>query len=169
MAKGITLIGMPGSGKSTIGRLLAGRLGFTFVDLDNLIRDKEGKTHAQIAREKGDAELSRLEEFYTLGLNFENTVFAPGGSIVYSSGAMEKLRRDTEIIYLKLPLAEIGSRLSGNLETRGIVGLKEKGLDGLFAERSVLYEKFAHWSVNCSGLSEDQIIDIILMFLRTLE
>src|SRR3972149_6935474 len=156
--KGITLIGMPGVGKSTIGRLLAEKIGFSFVDLDNLIRDREGRTHAQIAQEKGDSELSRLEEFYTLGLNLEKTVFSPGGSIVYLPKAMEKLRRETLVIYLSAPIDVIRKNLGDRIDERGIVGLKEKGLGGIFSERAPLYEKFAHQSINCVGLSEDQII-----------
>ena len=159
--KSITLIGMPGVGKSTIGRILAERLGFKFVDLDVLIYDKEGKSHDVVARESGDHKLMELENKYTLELDLTNTIFSPGGSIVYSPQAMEKLQNETNIIYLDLPLEELKGRLSHNLETRGIVGLTEKGLDGLFAERTPLYRKFAHHIVDCLGLNEEEIINRI--------
>ncbi len=165
MAKGITLIGMPGAGKSTIGRMLATRLGFSFVDLDNLIRDREGKTHSQIAREKGDAELSRLEEFYTLGINLEKTVFAPGGSIVYLPLAMEKITAETKVIYLDTPLEMIAENLGYQIDQRGIIGLKEKGLAGVFAERRPLYERYAYDRINCRGLKPDEICERLASLL----
>ena len=152
---------MPGAGKSTIGKMLAKQLGFEFVDLDILIKEKEGKSHDKIAREKGDAELLRLENLYTLDLDLADTVFSPGGSIVYSSEAMDKLKKETQIIYLELPLEEIKKRLGKKASTRGIIGFKEKGLDGLFSERTPLYESFADHTIFCSGLSDKQILEKI--------
>ncbi len=165
--KGITLIGMPGSGKSTIGRKLTERLNFKFIDLDDLIKDKSGRSHAEILEKDGRDALVNLENQLTLELDLKKTVFSPGGSIVYSPEAMEKLRMGTTIIYLVLPLEEIKKRLHGKIETRGIVGLKEKGLEALFAERIPLYQKFAHHTISCKNLNDQQIIDIILTFLRT--
>ena len=152
---------MPGVGKSTIGRLLAGKIGFAFLDLDNLIRDSEGKTHAQIAQERGDQELSRLEESHTLKANLEKTVFAPGGSIVYSALAMEKLCRETLVIYLSAPLSVISDRLGEQVSARGIVGFVEKGLAGVFAERAPLYEKYAHRRIECGAETAGQLADKI--------
>ncbi|MDO8467082.1 MAG: shikimate kinase [bacterium] len=152
---------MPGSGKSTIGRLLAEKIGFSFVDLDNLIRDREGKTHTQIILEKGDKELVRLEEFYTATLNLEKTVFAPGGSIVYSPAAMEKLRQETVAIYLSTPIDVIRKNLGDQIEQRGIVGLRGRGLEGVFAERSPLYEKYAHFTVDCGSKSAEEVCDAV--------
>lgn len=159
--RGITLIGMPGSGKSTVGRILADRLGFNFIDLDNLIRDKEGKSHSDIAEEKGDSELSRLEEVYTLGLNFDKTVFAPGGSIVYSSAAMEKLRQETSVIYLLTSIDAIRKNLGDGINQRGIIGFKEKGLEGVFAERRPLYEKYAHFTFDCGSKSAEEVSEAV--------
>lgn len=163
--RGITLIGMPGSGKSTVGRLLAERIGFAFVDLDNLIRDSEGKTHAQIAAEKGDAELVRLENEYTAALNLEKTVFAPGGSMVYSSVAMEKLCKETMVVFLSLPLEMISKNLGADIKSRGIVGFNEKGLDGVLAERRPLYEKYAGHTIDCAGLAPQEICEKLVALL----
>lgn len=174
--KAITLIGMPGAGKSTIGKVLADRLGFSagggpasgwkFVDLDVVIKEKEGKSHAEIAKKKGDDALVKIEETYTLGLDFDRVVFSPGGSIVYSPRAMEKLRRETWIIYLDLPFEEIRKRLGENLETRGIVGLAQKGLEGLFAERTPFYQKYAHHIINCLNLSDAEVVQKIYALLQ---
>lgn len=159
--KGITLIGMPGSGKSTIGKILAEKLGWNFIDLDILIKEKTGKTHAEILEEKGNQELLRLEDNLTFSLNLADAVFSPGGSIVYSALAMERLRKETIIIYLELSLSEIKSRLGDKIDGRGIVGLKEKGLEKLFKERDFLYRKYAQKVINCSGLSEKEILKAI--------
>lgn len=163
--KGITFIGMPACGKSAIGRLLADRLGYYIIDLDELIKEKEGKSHSEILEEFGEKELLRLEEMYALDLNFSRTVFSPGGSIIYSPKAMEKLRKETNIIYLELPLLEIENRLSGKIDSRGIIGLKEKGLERLFEERHYLYKKFCHHTINCRGLNQEEIIKLIYAVL----
>ncbi|MBI3046256.1 MAG: AAA family ATPase [Candidatus Harrisonbacteria bacterium] len=160
--KGITLIGMPGSGKSTIGKLLAKKLGCKFVDLDILIKEKENRGHEEILEKDGGAELLRLENLYTLDLDLENTVFSPGGSIVYSLPAMRKLQKETNIIYLKLPLLEIENRLGGKIDSRGIVGFKEKGIKKLFRERDILYKNFSHKIISCLGLDKEQLIYEIL-------
>lgn len=156
--KGITLIGMPASGKSTIGKLLAKKLGWKFIDLDILIKVQGGKSHADILAEQGDSALLNLEEFYTLGLNLADTVFSPGGSIVYSARAMEKLGKETEIIYLNLPMEEIRRRLGAAINDRGIVGLREKGLEKLYEERDSLYRQYSHRVIDCSRLKEDDIL-----------
>jgi len=159
---GITLIGMPGSGKSTIGKLLAEKLGYKFVDLDILIKEKGGCGHEEILEKDGEAELLRLENLYTLDLDLENTIFAPGGSIIYSLPAMEKLRKETNIIYLELPFWEIKNRLGDSIDSRGIVYFREKGIIKLFQERDILYKKFSHKIIPCLGLDKERLIHEIL-------
>jgi len=156
--KALTLIGMPGSGKSTVGKAFAKKNGFRFVDLDALILKKEGKSHVAIMKEKGEKELLKLEEIYTLGLDFSSLVFSPGGSIVYSPKAMKKIKEESKIIYLELPLEEIKKRLGNEAENRGIVGFVEKGIDGIFRERAPLYKDCADVTLNCFGLSIKGII-----------
>jgi len=163
--KGITLIGMPGSGKSTIGKMLADVLKRKFADLDILILKKEGRSHADILEKDGEEELLRLEEKYTLGIDLFNTVFSPGGSIVYSDLAMKKLERETEIFYFMLPVEEIKRRLGGAINKRGIVGLREKGLKRLFQERDILYRKFSDKIIDCGGLNKKEIMESIQQFL----
>lgn len=162
MPKGITLIGMPGSGKSTIGKLLAERVDFHFIDLDSHISEREKEPHYLIAKRNGQTLLD-LEEKYALELPLGETVLAPGGSIIYSEPAMDRLRRDTTVVYLEMPLQEIEHRLSRiDLNFRGIIGMEEKGIDGLFRERVPLYEKYAHVTVPCAGLKTDDVVDKII-------
>ncbi len=163
--KGVTLIGMPGSGKSTIGKVLAENLGWRFIDLDLLIKDKEGRSHFEILEQNGDRALLRLEEKHTLELNFDNTVFSPGGSIIYSKAAMDKLKNETRIFYLDLPFSEIVSRLGEGAKDRGIVGLGNKTLEELFEERVVRYRLAAHHIFDCHGFNEKKIADGIMWLM----
>lgn len=160
---GITLIGMPGSGKSTVGNVLAARLGWKFVDLDILILEKEGIGHEKILAQNGAQALLDLENKYTLELDMTGVVFSPGGSIVYSAPAMEKLRRDTLIVYLDVPLEEVRVRIGENPgNSRGIVGLEEKGLDGLFTERTPLFAKYAHYTIQSLGRDPQDVAEEVI-------
>ncbi len=159
----LTLVGMPGSGKSTIGKLVAGKLGWNFVDLDLLILEKTGESHDKILERNGREALLKLENSLTLELPFTKLVFSPGGSIIYSSQAMEKIKRESKIIYLALPLAEIIRRLADN--SRGIVDFKEKGYTGLYAERTPIYAQYAHYTIPCIGLNMNNIAEKVLNLL----
>jgi shikimate kinase len=167
--KGVTLIGMPGSGKSTVGKNLAELLQWKFVDLDKLILEKEGVSHDKILNIKGREELLRLENNYTLGLNLQEVVFSPGGSIVYSPEAMEKLKSETFIIYLDVPLEEIKRRIGDNAGNgRGVVDFKEKGIEGLFAERVPLYQTCAHYTIQKFNQNSEKMARDIAQIVKTL-
>ncbi len=159
--KGISFIGMPGAGKSIIGKQLAGLLGWDFVDLDDLIREKEGQDLIEIIQERGERGFVELEETYALRLDLANTVFSPGGSIIYSPRAMDRLQSETDVIYLDWPLEEVKKHLGDNLETRGIIGLALNGLDNLYKERVLLCQKLAHHTIQCANLNQEEIIDKI--------
>jgi len=148
--KGITFIGMPSSGKSTIGKLLAERLKWKFIDLDDLISQEEGIDITELIKQKGDKELSRFETDYTLKQNLSDVVFSPGGSIIYSAAAMKKIREETIAIYLDVSLEEIKKRIGKHRRNQIIIGLKEKGLDDLFKERTAIYKLSADYIVDCS-------------------
>ena len=156
--KGITLIGMPGAGKSTIGKLLAKEMGFKFVDIDLLIPSID---------KRREEEILAFEEGYVLALDCLQTVVAPGGSIVYSKKAMTKLSKETTVIYLKRSFSEIKKRLANKIEGRGIVWHGCKSLEELFKERRPLYNGFAHYKIDCAGLSDKKIIrKICASFLK---
>ncbi len=157
---------MPGAGKSTIGKMLAKQLGFKFVDLDLLIKEKERRSHADILEKDGIDALLSVEEKYTLDLDLAKTVFSPGGSIIYSSEAMKKISEESTIFYLELPLKEIKRRLGKGIETRGIVGLREKGLEILFAERTPLYKSSAQHTISCSFLNDQAIVSKIVNLIQ---
>ncbi len=159
--KNIILIGMPGAGKSTVGVLLAKSLLMDFCDTDLIIQRKTKKALCDIINEKGTEYFISLEENIILSENFSNMVIATGGSAVYGEKAMSKLCKNGICVYLKVELPELVRRL-GDITTRGIAMDKEKGLDELFEERIPLYEKYADITVNCTGLTPEECVDIIV-------
>ena len=125
--KGITLVGMPGSGKSTAGKALAKSLGWDFIDLDIYIKEKTGRGHEVILDEDGEKALLALEENFTLGIDLNRVVFSPGGSIIYSRAAMKKLKEETLVVYLETPLAEFQDKKArGHYPSARHCGLKGK-------------------------------------------
>ena len=160
ISKAITLIGMPTSGKSTVGKILAKKLGWDFIDLDDLIKEKTGKSYDEILEQEGGEKLLEFENKFTLELDFGNSkkgiIFSPGGSIIYSPKAIKKIKNETRVIYIELPFHEIEKRLKERSIKGGIVGLKEKGLKKLFEERSLAYIKIADDSIKFDNLNEDK-------------
>jgi shikimate kinase len=147
----ITLIGMAGAGKSTIGKLLAKRLGYTFIDVDYLVMENTGMPLQSLIDKEGDWALVRFEEEAILRLEqVEDCIISPGGSVVYSEKAMEHLKKMSKIIFLDAPFRSIVRRLS-NARKRGIVGLKDRSLKELFEERTVLYQRYADFSIKLKG------------------
>jgi len=143
----ITLIGMAGAGKSTIGRALARRLNFTFIDVDCLITEKAGMTLQALIDRQGDSALIRFEEEAILKLEeVDECIISPGGSVVYSEKAMEHLKKVSKIVFLDAPFRSIIKRIR-NTRNRGIVGLRDRSLKELFEERVILYKKYADFTI----------------------
>jgi len=164
--KGITFIGLPGSGKSTVGKILADKLKLNYVDLDMLIFEKEGINHHEILKQKGESELKHLEEKYALELDFNDLIFSPGGSMVYSPSVMEKIKNESMVVYLVASAEDIKKRLGERLYKDGIIGLETKGLENVVKERLPLYEKYADFSITTSDLSPEIILNQILKQLN---
>lgn len=156
----IVLIGMPGAGKSTVGVVLAKKLGYSFVDADLVIQSWEGKLLHEIIAERGVEGFWMLEETVGESIEAERTVIATGGSAVYGGNAMAHYRQIGTVVYLSLPLEEIRERL-GDLTERGVTLKSGQDLDGLYAERQPLYERYADVTVDCEGLSIREIVEKI--------
>lgn len=157
----IVLIGMPAVGKSTIGVLLAKRLGRYFLDTDVYIQAIVGKTLQQIIDEQGLDEFCKIEEEQICCLDKTNCVIATGGSAVYSSSAMNHLKSNGTIVYLDLPLEMIKKRLT-DLNIRGVVMSKNQTLDDLYKKRAPLYEKWADIKIDCGTKLHDYIVRLII-------
>jgi shikimate kinase len=161
----IVLIGMPGSGKSTIGVLLAKYSSRDFIDTDVCIQAGEGKRLYEIITERGMKGFCEIEEKYILSLNCKGYVIATGGSVVYSRKAMEHLKSSGVIVHLDLSIPELEKRLS-DLDERGVVRAPGQTLEDLFREREPLYHRYADITVNCSGLTHEEVVERIISDLR---
>lgn len=148
--KNVILIGMPGSGKSTVGVVLAKKMGYRFIDSDLVIQEKYGKLLYQLIEERGEAGFLMLENEINASITAEGAVIATGGSAVYGKEAMRHFREIGQIVYLKLPFEELEQRL-GDLHERGVVLKKGYTLRDLYEERIPLYEKYADITIACEG------------------
>lgn len=146
----IILIGMPGCGKSTVGVLLAKRLGYRYIDLDLLIQEAAGKRLFEILRDDGEEAFADLENRVGAEVQATRTVIATGGSIVYGKDAMANLTALGRTVYLRVPFDELVKRIN-NFETRGILMKKGQTLADIYAERTPLYEQYADLTVDCDG------------------
>ena len=156
----ITLIGMPASGKSSVGVVLAKRLGKKFVDTDIVIQEKYGKLLKELIEEHGDEGFREIEDEVNAGLDLDNSIISPGGSVVYGEKAMQHLKEISVIIYLELSYTAIKSRL-GDLRERGITLKEGQSLKDLYLERVPLYEKYADITVKEMKKSLAKTIDEI--------
>lgn len=156
----IILIGMPGAGKSTVGVVLAKKLGYAFVDADLVIQSREGKLLHEIISERGVEGFWQTEESVGESIEARRTVIATGGSAVYGPNAMAHYKQIGTVVYLSLPLDGIRERL-GDLDERGVTLREGQDLSGLYEERVPLYEKYADYTVVCEGLSIREIVEKI--------
>ncbi|MFH1094042.1 MAG: shikimate kinase [Candidatus Omnitrophota bacterium] len=146
----ITLIGMPGAGKSSIGRTLASKLGFDFLDTDNIIEKRAKFKLQKIIDKYGEATFLDMEQQAVIGLGkIDNCVICPGGSVVYSHKAMSFLKENSVIVFLEADLECLKEHIS-DISTRGIVGLKGKDLEDVYQQRRSLYEKYADVTLKLS-------------------
>lgn len=155
--KNVILIGMPGAGKSTVGVVLAKRLGYTFLDSDLVIQQKYGKLLHELIREHGVEGFWKIENDVNAGLTCDKTVIATGGSAIYGAEAMEHLRSIGTVVYLRLTLSQIEERL-GDLTERGVTLREGQDLKALYEERTPLYEKYAHVIIDCDGQKVRELV-----------
>jgi len=162
VAMNITLIGMSGVGKSRIGRLLSRKLNYDYLDIDRLIEQRNNKKLQELIDCLGDEKFLKLEENAILSIGItNNSVISPGGSGIYSQRAMNFLKGISTIVFLNASLQEIKTR-AGNFSKRGIVGLKEKGLEKLFEERLPFYKRYADITVDIEDFDAELIASMII-------
>ena len=160
----LSLIGMPGAGKSTVGVLLAKRLGLDFLDTDLAIQLAEGRTLEEILAQDGHLALRAIEARVLAGLNVSRTVLATGGSAVYAAEAMQHLKSLGPVIYLEVPLEELERRIP-SLAGRGIAAAPGTTLASLAAERTPLYERTADLTVRADLDRPEAVVDAIVAAL----
>lgn len=157
----LVLIGMPSSGKSTAGVLLAKRIGYGFIDTDLIIQGEQGALLSQIIEKEGAEGFLAIEERVNAGIAAMRCVIATGGSVCYLPRAMEHLKTLGRVVYLKLSMEEVARRIP-SLVKRGVVmrGNVET-LEELYAERVPLYEQYADVTVCCDGQTIDETVAAI--------
>ena len=143
----VTLIGMPGSGKSTVGVLLAKALGFGFLDTDLVIQQREGALLQEILDQKGVPYFLDAEERAVCSVQCDQYVIAPGGSVVCREGAILHLKAMGPVIYLRVPLEELKTRIH-NMDSRGIALEPGQTLEDILTIRAPLYEQYADYVVD---------------------
>ena len=157
----IVLIGMPGSGKSTVGIILAKLTSRDFVDTDLLIQIAQERPLQDIVDQSGYMALREIEEKILLRLNYRNYVIATGGSAANSHAAMLHLKENGTIIFLNVDLPTLESRIH-NFSTRGLAKRPEQSLADLFEERYELYTTYADFTVGCNELNQEEVCERII-------
>lgn len=166
--RNITLVGMPGAGKSTVGVVLAKVLGYRFVDSDLEIQEQTGKLLHELIRELGDEGFLELENRINAGIQVTNSVIATGGSAVYGKEAMEHLREISTVVYLRLSCERLKERL-GDLQKRGVVLKPGQTLEDLMDIRGPLYEKYAHFTIEEEGQDIRTVVKMVTDVLQNNE
>ena len=164
--KNIVLIGMPGTGKSVVGRALAQRLDYTFVDMDDLIVEATGKTLPEILREDGLEEFFKIEEKIGVELDRSDTVVSTGGSMVLYEDSMEHLKENGVIVWLETPLSQIEERMPADLTDRGIAARAGMTIRQIYEQREPLYAKYADLIV-ASRDGADDTANQVQQMMRT--
>jgi shikimate kinase len=160
----ISLIGMPGVGKSTVGVILAKLTGLNFTDTDLSIQAREGETLQAIVDGQGHLRLRAIEEEVLLAEPLQDHVLATGGSVIYSEAIMARLRGAGPVVYLRADVATLKRRVAANPD-RGIASGANQSFEDIYAERTPLYERYATHTVDAVGGSADAIASLIVQAL----
>ena len=166
--RNIVLIGMPGSGKSTVGVLLAKEAELDFVDTDVLIQTTENRSLQDIVDKEGYLALRTVEERVILGLQARHTVIATGGSAVYSEKGVAHLKANGIAVYIDVPLSELERRV-GDYSRRGLAKRPDQTFEELYAERLMLYHRHADITLTWEGQTPEQVARDVLAGCRTFE
>jgi len=159
----IVLIGMPNSGKSTVGKQLAKILDMNFVDTDQLIFEQERKPLKEIVESDGLEKFLSIQEEVVKRLKVENSVIATGGSVIYSSVSMEHLRSAGIVVFLDTDYEKVMSRLSSG---RRFARRENQSLLDVYNERLPWYRKYADIIVECSDMTAERIALEIIELLK---
>jgi shikimate kinase len=162
--RNVVLVGMPGVGKTTVGKRLARSLGRRFVDTDHVIEARERDSLQGIIARVGLDGFRAIEEDCVRALDCRGAVVATGGSVVYSDAAMEHLSARGLVVWLRLPI-EILERRVGDPEARGMVRAAGQTLASLASEREPLYARWANATVDVAGLDHDETVRRVLVAL----
>lgn len=163
--KNIVLIGMPASGKSTVGVILAKTLGVGFIDTDLVIQQREGRLLQDIIDSDGLDKFLEVEENAILSLDCENCVISTGGSAVFGERAMEKLKKDSVTVFIDVSPDALKKRLS-NIKTRGIAAKSGESVENILKQRLPLYKKYADFTISTENENVESSVEKIVSLLK---
>ena len=147
MKNSISLIGMAGAGKSTVGRELANILNFRLIDSDTLIEEQQGKSLQKILDDEGYIRLREIENSVLKNLHFKEIILSTGGSAVYSDEAMKHIQQNSKVIFLDVSFGAILERVP-SFHDRGFAKAPSQSIEDAFEERQELYNKYSHHIVS---------------------
>ncbi len=159
--KNLIFIGMPAVGKSTVGVVVAKRLGMKFIDTDLLIQEQEKKLLREIIADVGEEGFLKIENQVNRDINVENAVISPGGSVVYCAEAMQHYKEIGTVVYLKVSYQTIKRRIRDPIK-RGVVLREGQTFRDLYEERIRLFEKYADITICEDGCRIEQTIETVL-------
>lgn len=151
----IILIGMPGAGKSTIGALLARKMGLPFKDTDDIIVDNEHRELKNIVKEDGFETFLNIQQKLIVEADLNDCVVATGGSVVMSKSLMEHLKSIGTIVYLKVDFKVLQMRLSAD---RRLARPDGQTFEQVFEQRDSLYKKYADVIIDCTGRTPNEVV-----------
>lgn len=163
--KNIVLIGMPGTGKSTVGVILAKRLGYGFLDTDILLAQTEHRTLPEIIADVGYEKFIEIDGHTGETIRREGCVIATGGSMVFSEKAMENLRSGAVAVWLDTPVDVLERRICSNRESRGVAAPSDMTVADIYEMRRPLYEKYADYTLRCAD-GADAVVDALVELLK---
>lgn len=168
MAPKVILIGPMGSGKTTIGSLLAEKLGLNFRDTDHLIEEQEGKTVSQIFLDQGEDAFRVIEKrVLREELLTDGTVLSLGGGAPISIDAQSALRAiASHIIFLDISLSTVAPRIGFNRDRPLLLNNPRGQWQTLMEARRPIYEAIADATINVDDKSEEEIVTIALSSLE---
>jgi len=157
---GVVLIGMPGSGKSTVGRLLSEQTGLPFLDTDALIEAGESKRLAEIITQHSPEGFREIEAAYVQSIQSAGSIISTGGSVCYSSAAMQHLARLGTIVWLDVTPEILEQRFADAFD-RGVLIEPGSSLADLYDSRFPLYEQYAEIKIDASPLTAEEVVSLI--------
>ena len=161
----ITFIGMPGCGKSCMGRAISGKLKMKLIDSDKLIEKRYGKKLQELIDELGVDEFRRIEEEVLLSIEGDNLVISTGGSAVYSDAGMNHMKELGKVFYLFCSAETVEERI-GDFSKRGIVLKPGQTIRDLYNERAPLYKRYADVTILCDGKAYPQYQSAVIRAAR---
>jgi shikimate kinase len=163
--KNIYLIGFMGSGKSTVGKILAEKLNMNFVDIDKLIEEKEGMRIKDIFEQKGESYFRELERKQIEAIvNQEGLVVSTGGGLGANLGNMNLMKKNGDVVWLDVSLNTVLDRLK-NDQDRPLLKQPTEKIRQLFEERKNVY-RLANIRINADKKTPSQIVEEILIKIK---